>query len=58
MTMKPVMVVFHSFETDWFLWRNSFTEHFCHDEDDDGSEKASASEKIYQGVTLVTLQQP
>jgi hypothetical protein len=31
--------------------RNSFTEHFCPDEDDDGSEKASASEEIYQGVT-------
>ena len=28
-----------------------FTEHFCYDEDDEGSEKASASEEIYQGVT-------
>jgi hypothetical protein len=27
-------------------WRNSFTEHFCYDEDDDGSDKASASEEI------------
>jgi len=32
-------------------WRNSFTEHFCYEKDDDGSEKASASEEIYQGVT-------
>jgi hypothetical protein len=46
-----VMVVFHSCEFNWFLWRNSFTEHFCYEEDDDGSEKASASEDIYQGVT-------
>src|ERR1035437_6136275 len=29
----------------------SFTEHVCYDEDDEGSEKASASEEIYQGVT-------
>src|ERR1017187_7358145 len=32
-------------------WRNSFTEHFFFDKDDDGSEKASASEDIYQGIT-------
>jgi hypothetical protein len=31
--------------------RYLFTEHFCHDEDDDGSEKASAREEINQGVT-------
>ena len=30
---------------------NSFTKHFGYDEDDDSSEKASASQKIYQGVT-------
>src|ERR1019366_5849379 len=46
-----VMIVFHSCEFDWFLRPNSFTEHFCYDEDDKGSEKASASEEIYQGVT-------
>jgi hypothetical protein len=46
-----IFVVFHNCEFDWFLWRNSFTEHFCYDEDDEGSEEASASEKIYQGVT-------
>ena len=46
-----VMIVFHSCELLWFLWLNSFTEHFCYDEDDKGSEKASASEEIYQGVT-------
>src|ERR1035441_1234512 len=28
-----------------------FTKHSCYEEDDDGSEKASASEDIYQGVT-------
>ena len=28
-----------------------FTEHLRYDEDDEGSEKASASEDIYQGVT-------
>jgi len=26
-------------------------EHFCNHEDDEGSDKASASEEIYQGVT-------
>ena len=31
-------------------WRNSFTEQFCYKEDDDGSEKASASEEIDQGI--------
>src|ERR1035437_310318 len=46
-----VMIVFHSCEFHGFLWRNSFAEHFCYDEDDEGSEKASASEEIYQGVT-------
>jgi hypothetical protein len=46
-----VMIVFHSFEFDWCLRRNLFAEHFCYDEDDKGSEKASASEEIYQGVT-------
>ena len=46
-----VMIVFHSGEFDWFLWRKSFTEHFCYDEDDKGSEKASAAKEIYQGVT-------
>ena len=46
-----VMIVFHSFEFDWFLRRNSFAEHLCYYEDDDGSEKAAASEEIYQGVT-------
>ena len=39
-----VMIVFHSFEFDWFLRRNSLAEHFCYDEDDKGSEKASASQ--------------
>jgi hypothetical protein len=28
-----------------------FTKHFCYEEDDDGSENTSASEKPYQGVT-------
>ena len=46
-----VMIVFHSCELHWFLWLNSFTEHFCYDEDDEGSEKASPAEEIYQGVT-------
>jgi hypothetical protein len=46
-----VFVVFHSGEFNRFLWQNSFTEHFCDEKDDDGSEKASASEKIDQGVT-------
>jgi len=32
-------------------WRNSSTEHFGYEEDDDGSENASASEEVYQGVT-------
>ena len=32
-------------------FRNSLTEHFCHDEDDEGSEKSPASEEIYQGVS-------
>ena len=32
-------------------WRNSFSEHFCYEEDDDGPDKASASEEIDQGVT-------
>jgi hypothetical protein len=31
--------------------QNSFTAHFCDDENDEGSEKASTSKKIYQGVT-------
>src|ERR1039457_2776540 len=46
-----VMIVFHSGELDWFLWQKSFTENFCYDEDDEGSEKASPAEEIYQGVT-------
>ena len=46
-----ILVVFHNCEFDGFLWRNSFTEHFCYEEDDNGSEKASASEEIDQGVT-------
>jgi hypothetical protein len=46
-----IMIVFHSCKFDWFLRPNSFTEHFCYDEDDKGSEKASASQEIYQGVT-------
>ena len=46
-----VRIVFHSCELDWFLGRKSFTEHFCYDEDDEGSEKAAAAEEIYQGVT-------
>jgi hypothetical protein len=46
-----VMIVFHSFTFDWFVWQKSFTEHFCYDEDDEGSEKASAAEEIYQGIT-------
>jgi len=35
----------------WYFWRKSFTEHFSHEEDDDGSEKTSASKEIYQGET-------
>ena len=46
-----IMIVFHSFRFDWFVRRNSFTEHFCCDKDDEGSEKAAAAEEIYQGVT-------
>jgi hypothetical protein len=46
-----VMIVFHSCEIPGILWRHSFAERFCYDEDDEGSEKASASEEIYQGVT-------
>jgi hypothetical protein len=33
------------------FWGTSFPEHFRYDENDDGSEKASASEEVYQGVT-------
>jgi len=29
----------------------SFTQHFCYDEDDEGSEKTSASQEIDQGIT-------
>jgi hypothetical protein len=36
---------------DGFLWRNSSAKHFCHDEDDQGSEKAAASEEVNQRVT-------
>ena len=46
-----VMIVFHSGTFHWFLWRRSFAEHLCREEDDNGSEKAPASEEIYQGVT-------
>ncbi len=46
-----VMIVFHSCKSVWILRRKSFTEHLCHDEDDEGSKEASASEEIYQGVT-------
>jgi hypothetical protein len=33
------------------IWRNSSTKHFCYDEDEDGSEKASTANEIDQGVT-------
>jgi hypothetical protein len=46
-----VMIVFHMCEFTWFLWRNLFTKHFGYYEDDEGSEKASASQEIYQRVT-------
>src|ERR1035438_10103238 len=46
-----VMIMFHSCEFHWFLRRHSFAEHLRHDEDHEGSEKASASEEIYQRVT-------
>ena len=46
-----VMIVFHSCELTWFLWQNSFTEHFGYDKDDEGSKKASASQEVYQRVT-------
>ena len=46
-----VMVVFHSCEFDWILGRDSPAEHFGHDEDYEGPEKASAAEEINQGVT-------
>ena len=45
-----VMIVFHSCKFDWMLRWNSSTHHFCHDEDDDGSQKASSSEEIYEGI--------
>ena len=35
----------------WGLISKSFTEHFCHDEDEDGSKKTAAAEEINQGVT-------
>ena len=35
----------------WRGQRNSSAEHFCYDEDDEGPEKASSAEEIYQGVT-------
>jgi hypothetical protein len=35
---------------DCFFWRTSFAEHFGYDEDDEGSEKASASQEVYQRV--------
>jgi hypothetical protein len=31
--------------------RNSFTEHFCHDEDENGTANASSEEEIQDGVT-------
>jgi len=46
-----VMIIFHSSEFDWFPWRNSFTEHFCHDEDENGSAKTSSEKEIQEGVT-------
>jgi len=46
-----VMIMFHGREFDWFLWRNSFTEHFCHDEDQNGSAQAASEKQIQQGVT-------
>jgi len=46
-----ILIVFHIGPIDWVLWRNLFAEHFCDDEDDQGAEKTSASQKIYQGVT-------
>jgi hypothetical protein len=30
--------------------QTSFTQHFCYDEDDDGSEKTSTSQEIDQGI--------
>jgi len=33
---------------------DSFTKHFCHDEDDEGSKKATTGEEINQGETSGT----
>jgi hypothetical protein len=46
-----IFIVLHSCEFNWFLRQNLFTEHFCHNEDDDGSDQASAPEEIDQRVT-------
>src|ERR1019366_6219927 len=46
-----VFVVFHSCKFNWFLWRNSFAEHVCYDEDENRSANASSEKEIQQGVT-------
>jgi len=46
-----VFVVFHSDGFNGVLRQNSSARHFCYEENDNGSEQASASEKIDQGVT-------
>jgi hypothetical protein len=46
-----ILVVFHIGAMDWFICRHSFSKHFCEQENDDSSEKTSASQKIYQGIT-------
>jgi hypothetical protein len=45
-TVIVVLIVFHSGEFEWFPWRYSFAEHFRHNEDDEGSKKAPASQEI------------
>jgi hypothetical protein len=45
-----IMVTLHNYQLMSF-WRNLFAEHLCHEENDDGSEKAASAKKIYEGVT-------
>jgi hypothetical protein len=44
------MVTLHNYQLMRF-WRDLFAEHLCHEENDDGSEKAASAKKIYEGVT-------
>jgi len=46
-----VFIVFHSDGFNRVLRQNSSAKHFCYEENDDGSEQASAPEKIHQGIT-------